>query len=149
MSLIANAYFYTQQSSFTARNDALRKQAAELRDEVDDLQNETASLQSQLSQLDQEEGPKLVTRLGANDMRFTYQGQDFRLYVSGEVWNVGTSTAHNCRLHVTLYVGTVVAKEAYFELGTINAGSFVDVASNVYYAYPNALTNWTIVPEYG
>jgi len=80
-------------------------------------------------------------------MRYDYPGQDIRLYISGEIWNVGTAAAQNCKLHVTLYQGDTVAKDTYIELGTINAGSFVDVASNVYYA-GDALTNWTLVPEY-
>jgi len=79
-------------------------------------------------------------------MRFNYTGQEIRLYISGEIWNVGTSAACNCRLHVTLYQGVTVAKDTYVELGTIDVGSYVDVASNVYYT-GNALTNWTLTPE--
>jgi hypothetical protein len=142
-SLIANAYLGMQQCSFTTHNDTLQKQAAELSAEINNLQNENTNLQSQLIQLD---GPKLVTRLGAADLN--YQGQDIRLYLYGEVWNVGTSAAQNSKLHVTLYIGNKVTNDTYIELGTINAGSFVNVASNIYYASGNALTNWTIVPEY-
>ncbi len=79
-------------------------------------------------------------------MRFNYTGQETRLYISGEIWNVGTSAARNCRLHVTLYQGVTVANDTYVELGTINVGSYVDVASNVYYT-GNALTNWNLTPE--
>jgi len=79
-------------------------------------------------------------------MMFNYTGQETRLYISGEMWNVGTSAAHNCRLHVTLYQGVTVAKDTYIELGIIDVGSYVDVASNVYYT-GNALTNWTLTPE--
>lgn len=90
---------------------------------------------------------RLVTRLGANDMRYNYTGSDIRLYISGEVWNVGTEAAQNCSLHVTLYQGNTVAKDTYIELGTINGGSFKDVAANIYYT-GESLSNWTIIPEY-
>ena len=70
-----------------------------------------------------------------------------RFYISGEVWNLGTGAARDCRLHVTLYQGETVANDTYVELGTINAGTYVDVATNIYYS-GEALTNWTIIPEY-
>ena len=147
VSFAANAYFYAQQYRFTI-NSVLQKQAADLRNQINNLQNEKADLQSQLSQLSQRPvAPKLVTRLGATDMRYNYTGQNIRLYITGEVWNVGTAPAYNCRLHVTLYQGDTVAKDTRIELGTINAGSFVDIAKNIYYT-GNALTNWTLIPEY-
>ena len=145
VSLVGNVYFYSEQRDSTLRNAALREQASELRTLTSTLENETAELEDQLNQLSQE-GPRLVTRLGASDMRFNYTGQETRLYISGEIWNVGTSAARNCRLHVTLYQGVTVAKDTYVELGTIDVGSYVDVASNVYYT-GNALTNWTLTPE--
>ena len=145
-SLIANAYLYVQQQSFAEHKNALQNQAAELRDEVSNLQNETKDLQNQLSQLDQTDGPKLVTRLGGRDMRFSYPGQDIRLSISGEVWNVGTSAAYNCRVNVTLYRHATAVRNELIELGTIEAGSFKDVVTNVYYG-GGALTNWTLIPE--
>jgi len=145
VSLVGNVYLYYEQRDSPLRNAALRVQASELRTLTSTLQNETAELEDQLNQLSQE-GPRLVTRLGASDMRFNYTGQETRLYISGEIWNVGTSAARNCRLHVTLYQGGTIANDTYVELGTIDIGSYVDVASNVYYT-GNALTNWTLTPE--
>ncbi len=113
------------------------------------LQSRKANLECQLYQLisaRQGAPVTLSTRLGASDLRYNYSGQDVRLYISGEVWNVGAVVARNCRLHVTLYQGGVVANDTYIELGTINAGSYVNVASNIYYSGP-ALTNWRIIPE--
>jgi hypothetical protein len=144
VSLAANVYFYDMQQHRFASDSALQKQAADLRDQINNLQSEIADLQSQPSH---EDAPKLVTRLGARDMRYTYSGQEIRLYISGEVWNVGTVVAENCRLHVTLYQGDIVAKDRYIHLGAINPSSFVEVASNVYYS-GIALTNWTLIPEY-
>ncbi len=147
-SLAANAFlFHVQQYRF-AINSSLQKQAADLRNKINSLEREKADLQSKLGHLNQREvAPKLVTRLGATDMRYDYPGQDIRFYISGEIWNVGTAAAQNCRLHVTLYQGDTIAKDTRIELGTINAGSFKDVALNIYYS-GNALTNWTLIPEY-
>ena len=145
VSLVGNVYFYSAQRNSTLRNAALKEQASELRILTSTLENEIAELEDQLTQLGQE-GPRLVTRLGASDMRFNYTGQETRLYISGEIWNVGTSAARNSRLHVILYQGVTVANDTYVELGTINVGSYVDVASNIYYT-GNALTDWTLTPE--
>ena len=145
VNLVGNVYFFGEQRDSTLRNSALKEQASELRTLTSSLENETAELEEQLNQLSQE-GPRLVTRLGASDMRLNYTGQEIRLYISGEIWNVGTSAARNCRLHVTLYQGVIVANDTYVELGTIDVGAYVDVASNVYYT-GNALTNWTLSPE--
>ena len=129
--------------------DSLRNQTVSLQNEKSRLQSEQATLQSLLSQLSQGKVPALlVTRLGASDMRYNYTGSDIRLYISGEVWNVGTEPARNSRLHVTLYQGVVMAKDTYIELGTIDGGSWKTLARNIYYT-GNALTNWTIVPEHG
>ncbi len=81
-------------------------------------------------------------------MRFNYSGSDIRLYVSGEVWNVGSGPAMNSRLHVTLYRDGSVVGDTYIELGTIEGASFKEVARNIYYA-GGALTRWTIEPEWG
>ena len=136
----------------------LENQTAVLSNQVRKLQNQTSSLQTEnskfksknaeLSLLSQEKAPaKLVTRLGANDMRYNYSGQDIRLYITGEVWNVGTEMAQNCSLHVILYQGVTVAEDTYISLGNIAGGSFMDVARNIYYT-GEALTNWTITPEH-
>lgn len=76
-----------------------------------------------------------------------YPGQDLRLSISGEVWNVGMSAAHSSRINVTLYRQGIVVKSELIQLGTIEAGSFKDVATtNVYYT-GDALTDWTLIPE--
>ena len=106
------------------------------------------SLQSQLNLLSQEKVPaRLVTRVGGSDMRYNYSDQRIRFFITGEVWNVGTEAAVNCSLHVTLYQGDTVANDTYIELGTIAGGSFTEVASHIYYT-GDALTKWTITPEY-
>lgn len=135
---------------------ALEKQLDDLNYEIIKLQKENnflfngrTNLEGQLNQLvsaNQRKPATLVTRLGARDMRYNYSGQEIRLYISGEVWNVGQIEAKNCRLHVTLYQGEIVAKDTYIILGNLKPGSYVDVAENIYYS-GNALTEWKIVPQ--
>lgn len=144
VSVTANAYFYAQHYRFVTDSVLLDR----LQRENSNLQSENAILQSQLNQT---KAPKLVTRLGATDVRTNVTGHpipDFRLYIEGEVWNVGTAVAQKCRLWVTLYQGDVVAKYDYIDLGTIACGSWKDVATNVQYQGVE-LTNWTITPEFG
>ncbi len=138
-----------QEATLKQEAVALQNQTSFLKSQNVNLQNKHATLQNQLNQpnVTQEKPPTLVTRLGARDIRYNYSGQELRLYISGEVWNVGTVAAQNCRLHVTLFHGETVAKEVYIELGRINAGSYVDVAKNIYYS-GKALTGWTISPEH-
>jgi len=146
----------SENTNFTTRVADLEDQAAILSNQTDILQEENSNLldektnlQSQLNQLSQQDVPAtLVTRLGARDMRYNYSGQNLRLYITGEVWNVGTEPAQNSRLHVRLYQGDFVAVDTYIELGTINGGSYTEVAKNIYYS-GSALTKWTIIPEVG
>jgi hypothetical protein len=148
VSLAANVYFYDMQQHRFASDSALQKQAADLCDQINNLQSEKANLQTQLIQTS---APKIITRLGATDVRSSpapghpWSGR-IRLYVAGEVWNVGTAAAFNCSLHITLYQGDVVANETCVELDTIAEGSWKDVAVDIYYE-GSALTNWTIIPE--
>lgn len=144
----------------------LETQITNLENQAANLQNQTDSLQSENSKLEDENAakqnlidqirlrgaPKIVTRLGATDVRSTpaaghpWSGV-IRFFISGEVWNLGTGSARDCRLHVRLYQGDIVANDTYVEIGTINAGTCVDVAANIYYT-GEALTDWVIIPEY-
>ncbi len=143
-----NANLASQAADLESQASVLIDEMGNLQDEKSKLTDENANLQSQLSLLSQGEVPaKLVTRLGANDMRYNYSGQDIRLYITGEVCNVGTETAFNSSLHVTLYQGTTVAVDTYIPLGDLVGGSFTVVAKNIYYT-GEALSNWTIIPEY-
>ena len=144
-----NANFTTRVADLEDQAAILGNQTNILQDENSKLLDEKVLLQSQLNQLSQQEVPAtLVTRLGASDMRYNYSGQNLRLYITGEVWNVGTEAAKNSRLHVTLYQGDFAAVDTYIELGTINGGSYTEVAKNIYYS-GSALTKWTIIPEVG
>jgi hypothetical protein len=127
----------------------LLNQTIMLQNENSKLQSENTALQSQLSQ---PRGPRIITRLGTTDLNAPLTGLRVgsgptRLYISGEVWNVGTMAAQNCRLHLTLYQGVAIANDTYVELGRLEAGTYLDIATNIYYAGVS-LTNWTISPEF-
>ena len=142
----------TQLTTIEDQVIALQNQKDSLESENVQIHDENVKIQNQINQTKQEGYPKIVTRLGATDVRSSpaaghpWSGV-IRLYISGEVWNMGTGSARDCRLHVTLYQGEIVANDTYVEMGTINAGTWVDVAANIRY-FGEALTNWTIVPQY-
>jgi regulator of replication initiation timing len=158
LSILSNqtSSLQSENANLLAEMADLEGQAANLRNQTGSLQSENSNLQSEnaaiQNQIDQIGTPKILTRLGATDVRSTpaaghpWSGV-IRFYISGEVWNMGTGAAKDCKLHVTLYQGDAVANDTYVELGTINAGSYTDVAANIYYT-GEALTNWTINPEY-
>jgi hypothetical protein len=153
-SLAVNTYFIAQLYSLITDNSSVQKEVDDFRSRVADLQSEKASLQDQLQkQQSTANPPELATRLGVKDIRASpyanhpWSGR-IRFYVSGEVWNVGKVPAYNCTLHVVLFQGATVANDTYVPLGTIKAGSFADVAANVYYEGA-ALTSWNVTPMIG
>ena len=119
----------------------MQQQIQNLNTQIANLNSQIASLQSQIDSL---KAAKLVkVNLLANDNRPWFVTP--YLHVYGEVCNVGTNTAYNCKLHVVAYQGAVVAIDTYISLGSINGESWTSVASNVYYSGA-ALTSWTITP---
>ena len=145
-SLIANGFLYNQQLNSNSQNAHLQEQSNELSSNISSLENENDNLQSQLTELNQN-GPKLATRIGATPIQ-EYKSPATGLYVGGEVWNVGTSDAQDCKLDVTFYVGTKIVNDTYIDLGSIKIGGYVDVKSYIYYSHGITATNWTITPEY-
>lgn len=161
-SLLANVYFYIQQSSVANDELQLRSQLSALesqlvtvqgqllsmQDENENLQRENANLKHQLYY---EREPFLVTMLGVSDVLYNpqYRGRSLtpRLYIQGEVWNVGDKVAYNCSLHVVLYQGSAVANETRIELGNMKPWTYVKVDRNIYYEGAR-LTNWTITPQW-
>lgn len=96
ISIITNFYLYTRQYG-------------------DDLQNQVSSLQNEVADL---RSAKLIAvNLDGTDNRSGLETP--YLHVTGEVVNVGSYAAHNCKLHVILYQGEAVAKDTYIDLGTI------------------------------
>ena len=149
-SLVANTFIYLQHYNLT--NNDLQLQVNNLDSQAANLQNEKMNLQNQLqNRLNQTPTAQLETRLGTKDIRnrpyANHPWGGIRFYVSGEVWNVGTVAANNSTLHIILYQGSIKANDTYVDLGTIEAGSFVDVSANIRYI-GDALTNWVIIPEY-
>jgi len=112
---------------------------------VTKYESQIASLQAQINAL---KAAKLIlVNLQSEDVNRPWVGGSY-LHVYGEVCNVGTNIAYNCRLHVVAYQsGGVIAIDTYIVLGVINGESWVTVEAKIYYT-GSALTSWTITPEW-
>jgi hypothetical protein len=99
------------------------------------------------SESDALKAPKLIkVNLRADDNR-PFLATPY-LHVYGEICNVGTNRAYNCKLHVVAYQsGGVVAIDTYITLGSIGGESWTSVDSKIYYS-GSALVSWTITPEW-
>ncbi len=168
VSLIAIVYIYTnppntQNNIETSPTENGGTSVNELQERVNELQSELDSLNSSHNDyvathsytnskyeecndtINSLRAPDLVTRLGMSDQRPFLQTPYF--HVSGEVWNVGTDAATNCKLHVIIYQGAVVTEDTYINLGTIPGRDYTSVDSKVYYE-GSALTDWSVTPEW-
>ena len=135
ISLIANAYLYAEHYG-TMPEGGWEGQIA-------DLQNQISALQNKINRLT---ASRLITRLGSTDQR-PYPTTTY-VHIIGSVWNVGTTPAYNCTLHVILYRGhTYVVEDTYIRLGTIKGEAFADVDTKIHYE-GSELTSWSITPEW-
>ena len=139
-----------QLDTLTTERDSLKLQVNTLTTERDDLKEQILFLQNQISSLKDEvnnlKAAKLVTALAVTDQRPAFGTPYFE--ISGTVWNVGTLTATNCRLHVVLYQeGSSIAKDTYISLITINSESYKNVFEQIYYT-GSQITNWSLIPEW-
>lgn len=151
LSLIANVFLIIQLNSLNLENGIIQKQVNDLKTATAELQSEKETLNNQFQTQNKAFSPKLVTQLGAKDIRKSpYPNHPWsgiiRFYIAGEVWNVGQVSAFNSKLHVVLYQGTTVANDTYVQLGTIKPGSFLQVKADIFYE-GDALTSWNIIPE--
>jgi regulator of replication initiation timing len=136
-----------QTSDISSKCSNITSEIVNLQTENDNLKRENTDLQNQLY----EKGPRLITKLGTTDVKIdhtAYHSNQTRLFIEGEVWNIGDQVANDCRLHVILYQGSNVANDTYIQLGTINAIDCVNVRTDIYYYTGQRLTNWKITPEY-
>jgi regulator of replication initiation timing len=128
-------------------NSNLIDENAELQEENANLQQANADLENQLY----EQGPRLITKLGATDVKIdntANHSNQTRLFIEGVVWNIGAKPAENSRLHVILYQGDEVVNNTYIELGTIRGLDCVSVRSDIYYYSGDRLTDWKITAEH-
>ena len=137
-----------QVNDLIVERDTLKQQVNALTNERDDLKAQIIFLQNQIANLEDEvnrlKAPKLVTALAVVDQRPLFQTPYFE--ISGTVWNVGSDTATNCRLHVIIYQGSAIAKDTYISLITINGESYRTVDEKIFYA-GTEITDWEIIPE--
>lgn len=137
-----------QVNSLIAERDTLKQQVNALTNERDDLEAQIIYLQATIStiqgQVDALRAPKLVTALAVVDQRPLFQTPYFE--ITGTVWNVGSETATNCRLHVIMYQGSTIAENTYITLSTINGESYRNVDEQIFYV-GSQITDWEIIPE--
>jgi polyhydroxyalkanoate synthesis regulator phasin len=126
-------------TNYETQISSLNVQITDLRNQITDLRNQIDTLRA----------PKLIkVNLRADDVRHVYSWDpDDNLHVYGQICNVGTNWAYNCKLHVVAYQSGVVAIDTHIILGTIAGESWTSVDSTVYYS-GSALTDWTITPEW-
>ncbi len=120
---------------------------SDLQREAENLRRNNVDLQTQLY----DQGPRLITKLGTTDVRIdhtAYHSNQTRLFIEGEVWNIGGRPAINSRLHVILYQDTYATNDTYVQLGTINGLDCAYVRTDIYYYTGARLTSWKIIPEY-
>lgn len=157
ISLITNLYLYTRQYVGITPDGNLEQQIADLQSQLDslntthqnyvsihshsnleyailenqiaNLQDQTNSLQTQINHL--KSAKLILVNLYGTDIRLPLTPPYF--YVEGEVVNVGTDYAFNCKLHVILYQGAIVAIDTYLELGTIIGEGYTTVDSKITY----------------
>ena len=129
-------------------NEHLQQANTDLQEKNVNLQNNNTALTAESSslkvQMSQVAAPRLATRLGVSNCN--WDSSDLRLYIEGEVWDVGASDAENCTLHITLYSGNFPALQTYVPIGFIASGAYEDILENVHYS-GFTLTNWTVIPE--
>jgi regulator of replication initiation timing len=132
----------------------LNRGSSNLTDENARLQAENANMQQTNSELNSQlngQGPRLITKLGATDVKIDKSenhSNQTRLFIEGVVWNIGAKPAEKSRLHVILYQGDDVINNTYIDLGTIKGLDCVNVRKDIYYYTGGRLTNWTIIPEH-
>ena len=142
ISLFANLYLYTRQYGITP-DSGLENQVSSLQDEIESLENQVSSLQDEIESL--KFASLVKVNLLGTDNRPWFQTP--YLHVEGCIVNAGTYTAYNCKLHVILYQGEVVAEDTYINLGTISGENWKVVDSEVYYE-GEELTHYSITPEW-
>ena len=115
-----------------------------------DLQNQMMDLQSRYDKLSNDYqalkySQVIKINLEETDVR-PYNGTPY-LHVRSIVVNFGNDNAIDCRLHVILYQGRVVAKETDIILGSISGRNWVAVDEKVYYI-GGPLSNFSVTPTW-
>jgi hypothetical protein len=117
---------------------------------VEAQQNQILSLQNQLASMNPASTTARVINvgLGARDERSN--PSEPCLYVSGYVCNVGAETAHNVRLHVIAYRGSVEVINSYYDIASsLEREGSKYVEARFYYSGPELSYNsWTMTPEW-
>jgi hypothetical protein len=164
-----NEDLQSQINSLQAENSTLQNDIANLKIQVINLTSQLSVVQQQINSsqiiisalqsqnanlqnlLELKNAPNLVTSLGIDDIgMYGFPNQtNVRLYIAGSVYNNGTETAYNCRLHVIAFRGdqTIIDTNITLGIGTMSGGSSVNVNENIPYS-GGPLSNVKIIPEW-
>jgi hypothetical protein len=111
--------------------------------QYDALVNETEALNDEIDSL---KAAKLILiNLEREDIR-PWQQIPY-VHFTGQVCNVGTNAALNCKIHVIAYQGTDVAFTTDIPLGNINGESSVNCDKTEYYS-GSAITDYSVTLEW-
>ena len=132
--------------------ETLKEQSAKLQAQLTYFQNRTIALfpfeeteRSKVLDSSPIDTAFLITRLGVKDIQ---DSSPKRLFIQGNVHNIGTATANNARLHVILYQGNSTMADFVIDLGTLEVYTSKSVSYNHQYS-GNPLSGWDIIPEFG
>jgi hypothetical protein len=116
-----------------------------LNTQISGLNKNITSLQSDISTI---KAPKLIQiNLLSTDNRAIPSSS--YLNIIGQICNVGTNMAYNCKFYVVAYSGGLKVIDTYVTMGsgTIAGEYFVNVNTNVWYT-GSALDSWTVTPQW-
>ncbi len=143
----------TETNNLQNENSHLLSQKTDLQNQIENLNYQTDGLQSENANLSaiianfSWNRPNLITRLGASNVIESAHGDRPRLFVEGDVFNTGGATAHDAKLHITLFILGKIVGDVSIALGNMEPFSGVHISQDIYYDGVVRLTNWTIIPE--
>ncbi len=168
--LISNVWVYMTLQTQTSQLQSVQDELQSVQDELHSVQGQLSSLNATYMSLNATYNAYVATHSytdaeysALEDELYAYKASKLNLLnlqssdewsvdapylrVFGEVWNVGSDIAYDCRLHVTAYQDAVKAIDSWIGLGTIlgeNRKSLdVDIA---YLGEP--LTAWNITAHW-
>jgi len=142
--VIDHSYTNGEYQSLQNQITSLQNQVNDLTSQIQSKNAQITSLQSQIANL---QAPNLIKVNLKSDDNHPIFGAEY-LHVYGEMCNVGSNTAYNCKLHVVGYQsGGVIAFDTYIVSGAISGYSWTSVDGSITYN-GGALTTWTITLQW-
>lgn len=135
--VVSNIWFYV----------TLQNQIDALNSEINSLNTTYANYVATHNVTDSQYNALKAPKLSALSIYSEDVTSESHLHVTGELWNVGTDTAYECRLRVQAYQGDVIAINTYISIGTIEGENRRILDYRVGYS-GSPLTRWTMTPQW-